>query len=468
MFLISHDILKILGEINSDEEKERRATELYNYQIREGALHSAVSAKMKKLFPETGDLYNIEEYNVHEKITNKKSKAYTKSPIRRLDKQSETDAYNKILDDFNFNDSMKLMDTYKNAHRYCGVGVIRNRKLFQDGSKYDSYDFWALAPHEFVVHRDATGKIYAWSLPMGKEGDWDVWVIWSELSHFKIKTKTYTGFEIIPIDGNPDNVNPYMTIPFVMVPLDASGRYPMSSSLPRQTVNINASLSVYATAADMQIGQMVIKHPKKQTINSVSHGLFRSITLPQEDGQDKKETEIDYINPDSDLPGMKEAIHARMMLIFDQNGINGSSSIKAGETFSSGFDRLLANADVQDIIEDNQGLYVRVENEIYKIIKAMNDRDNSYIFTSPKLKITFVKPKILSSDSEKLTNLKMKKELGLWEDYELLMEADPNLTEEEAKAKAARLKPQAENKDENGDSKGSDIQGDQAKASGVA
>jgi hypothetical protein len=471
ILLPSYDIPKILKDLNSDAEKKRRSDEYYNAHIREGGLHEAVKCKMKELFPETGSLYNIEEYNIHEKIANKKSKAYVRPPVRKLDKDTETAALNKIYDDFNFNDCMKLMDLYKNSHRYCGVGVIRNRSFLTDGSKVDKYDFWALAPHEFVVHRDNTGMIYAWSIPLGKQGDADVWVIWSASSHIKIRTENYESFEIIPIDGNDGNINPYGVIPFVMVPLDASGKYPIPSSLPRQTVNLNASLSVYATAADMQIGQMVIKHPKEAAINSVSHGLFRAIKLPQgKENQGQAGTDVDYINPESDLSGMKDAIISRMMLVFDQNGINGTSAIKPGESFPSGFDRLLANADVQDIIEDNQDLYVRVENEVYKIIKAMNDRDNSYLFNSEKLSITFAKPKILSSDSEKLDNLAKKKALGLWEDYELLMEADPNLTEEQAKEKALRLKENQstnQNKEQNVQQKGN-LEGDPAQTSGMA
>ena len=70
----------------------------------------------------------------------------------------------------------------------------------------------------------------------------------------------------------------------------------------------------------------------------------------------------------------------------------------------------------------------------------MNLNDNVFTFKSEKLKVRFARPKILSSDSEKLDNLAKKKALGLFEDYELIMEIDPNLSEDEAKEKAARLK----------------------------
>lgn len=437
MILYPADIQKILGEINSDSEVLRRKQELFNKEIYDGGLKKAVKARMMELFPKTGHLYTIFNYNLHKKITNKKSKAYKRPPSRKLSKDTETDAYKKILTDFNFDDAMKLMDLYKNRHQYCGLGIIRNRKMLGGGKKKDIYSFWALAPYEFCVHRDPNDEIYAWSLPAGRDKEFSYWTIWSAGTHIKVKTKDYKDFEIVPNLGNPNNVNPYGVIPFIYVPIDASGFYPETAPLPEQTVELNTSISIYLTAANMQIGQRVIEHPKKQIIEDISHGLMTAISLPQEDGSDKKPTKISYLTPTSDLAGQKEAIQTALTMIFDENDVNGNSALKNGESFTSGFDRLLANADVQEVIEDNQDLYSRCENEAYKIILAMNKRDQTYLFTSEMLKLTYLKPKILSSDTEKLNNLEKKKNIGLWEEWELLQEKDPNLTDEEAKAIAS-------------------------------
>lgn len=440
MLLSNSDILDILAEINSSEEIERRRESLKSYEIFEGRLHEYVLDGIKKLYPKTWADYNIADYNLHKKIIEKKSKSYIKPPNRKLDQEAETDKYKAILSDFSFDDTMKIVDQYKNQYRYCGLGVLRNRYFDNSGAYEDVYQFSALAPHEFVVHRDSEKNIYAWSVPKGKDSSGDVWTIWTNESQVKISTKDYKSFLLIEIDGNQDNINPFGVIPYIYVPVDVSGKYPLPLSLPRQTVEVNKNLSVYLTSGNMQVGQLVISHPVEQKIAEVSTGITVAMNLPQSSKEKHAPTTASYISPNPNLDGHKDSVLTYMTMILDEHGMNSNSSINSGEKFTSGFDRLIANADVQDIIEDNQGMYRRVENETYKIIKAMNDVDGSYTFKSKSLTITYALPKILTSDSEKLDNLMKKKELGLWEEWELIQEADPNLTEEEAKAKVERLK----------------------------
>jgi hypothetical protein len=432
MVLDNNSVLKILDEINSDAERGRRKEEIQNAEIYDGKLNEYVTAKLKAMFPKTWESYNVADYNIHKKITDKKAKSYIRPPIRRLDKESETDLYNQILDEGNFNDAMKLLDIYKNRHKYAALGVIRDRVIVNEVAK-DHYSFWALAPYEFNVHRDYNGEIYAWSIPTGKSDDYFYWTLWTNESHLKLRTKDYESFEIIPIEGNEGMINPYGVVPFIYVPYDMAGAYPVTSSLPRQAIELNTNLSVYLTSGNMQIGQLVLKYPKSDKIEWITHGLMTAINLPQSEKPDRPSTEASYISPNPNLEGHKDSILTYMMMILDEHGMNANGALKGGERFSSGFERLLSSADVQDIIDSNQDVFVRAENSVYNIIKMMNLRDGAYTFVSEKLKVKFARPKILTSDSEKLENLKKKKELGLWEDWELLLEADPNLTEEEAK-----------------------------------
>ena len=471
MLLSNSDISLILKEISSREDVHRRLESFKSYEIYEGRLHEYVREELKLLYPKTWRDYNVADYNIHKKIIDKKSKSYIRPPIRKLDRQEESDKFNSILEEFNFNDVMKVLDQYKNQYRYCGLGVIRDRIGAPDGTYKDKYQFWALAPHEFCVHRDAEENIYAWSIPKGKAEAGDIWVIWTDMSQVKIMTKDYESFVVLEIKDNPDNINPYGILPFIYVPMDVSGKYPLPLSLPRQTVEVNKNLSVYLTSGNMQVGQLVISHPMEQKISEVSTGIMVAMNLPQSSKDKHAPTTADYISPNPNLEGHKDSVLTYMMMILDEHGMNGSSSIKGGEKFTSGFDRLIANADVQDIIEDNQGMYRRVENENYKIIKAMSDTDGNYIFKSEKLSIKYALPKILTSDSEKLDNLKKKKDLGLWEDWELVLESDPNLTEEEAKEKVERLKASKmanENVVPNVDQERPSIQEPNAQASSMA
>jgi hypothetical protein len=125
-----------------------------------------------------------------------------------------------------------------------------------------------------------------------------------------------------------------------------------------------------------------------------------------------------------------------MGAILDEQGINSNQVINPNQTFTSGFDRLLSSADVQDIIEDNQGFYTKIEDRVYQIVKAIHKnfikRD---LFKSQTLLVSFKKPKVLVSDSEKLQNIKTMDELNVLYPWEKYMLIDPNMSEEEAKAK---------------------------------
>lgn len=440
MILGTREIMVMLKEINSTEEIERRANEFKNYQVYEGKLRKFVKASVQEKYPRTHKDYTVASYNLLKKITNKKAKAYKKAPSRKLDKDTETKSYADLIKKAKLNQAMKLVDRYHNQHRYCAIGVIRDREVLSENKVKDSFSFWALAPHEFVVHRDLNGNIYGWSIPTGRDKDYNYWTMWTKESHIKIKTKNYTSFEIVPHVNNPNFINPYGIIPFIYVPADSSGVYPETSTLVEDSIEVNTNLSVYLTSGNMQIGQLVIKHPSGQTIENVTMGLRTALDLPQHgDGQTK--TEAEYIAPSPNLEGHKNSILLFMQLILDENGLtNAKVGAAEGETFTSGFDRLISNADVQDIIEENQGIYVEVENDIYQIIKAMHLKDNMHTFTAESLNTVFTIPEIMLADSEKLDNLGKKKSLGLWFLWELILEANPNLTIDEAKEKATELK----------------------------
>jgi hypothetical protein len=127
-------------------------------------------------------------------------------------------------------------------------------------------------------------------------------------------------------------------------------------------------------------------------------------------------------------------------MILDEQGINSNQVVNPNEKFTSGLDRLLSSADVQNIIEDNQEKYLTLEHEVFEIVKQCNLVLGGYKYQSDELSVTFLKPKMLISDSEKLENLKKKKELGIFEDWELLQDYNPNLSEEDAKARVEKLK----------------------------
>ena len=60
-------------------------------------------------------------------------------------------------------------------------------------------------------------------------------------------------------------------------------------------------------------------------------------------------------------------------------------------------------------------------------------------FSSDVLTVIYEKPKVLVTDSERLNNIEKLIKLGCIEDWEKLTILNPNLSEDEAKAKLARI-----------------------------
>lgn len=461
--LVENQIERILGEIELPENISRKKDAYSSYQVYEGNLRYFVSERLKEMYPKTHEMFQVSDYSALKKIVDKKSKAYKEAPVRKLETDEETKLYQDLVKKFSLNEAMKGIDYLFNQHKYSLLAVFFERSPDVFGKMQEIFKFIPLAPYEFDVILSEMGELEAVVLSYpdeevvsGPETDGvntiiagatqdkgrekKLYAVWTAKNHWLYHgTKNSDGkwqFYPAPNEKNPNNINPYGVLPFVYLPIDFSSDYPIASPLAYQTIELNAEMSTYYTSGSMQIGTLVLKYPSSQAIESVANGLFTGMKLPQSENPDAPPTEADYIAPSPNMSGHREAILTHMSAILDEQGINSNQLIKPDENFASGFDRLLASADVQDIIEDNQGFYKKVEEKVYQIVamiyKNFIKRD---IFKSETVQIVYRKPKVLISDTEKLNNLKQMDELGLLLPWEKFMIFDPNLSEDEAKAK---------------------------------
>lgn len=455
---------KLITEIEGEENQTRKRNCYKSYQIREGLLYLYVKARLKEMFPKTWEQYTTADYSILKKIIEKKAKAYRDTPVRKLDgPEKDTEEYQKLLKDSNFNSQMKEFDMIFNEHKYGAMAIFPNEPVIEGLEKKNTFKFIPLAPYEYDVVKDKDGKsiCFALSYPSlditrgasdgynqvigesgnSDEGDKRIYVMWTEKEH-KVFSVTGKGKDSKVnqevIEGNLDGVNPYGVLPIVDLPKKYDRNYPLPNPLPNQTVELNALFSIYLQSGSMQVGQLILKYPSDQAMETVHQGIFTGMKLPQSKNPDDSPTSAEYISPAPDLAGHKDSILTFASMILDEQGINSNSVINPNEKFTSGLDRLLNSADVQSIIEENQNKYVDIENEIFAIVKKIQENNGGYRYSSNSLNIRYLKPKMLISDSENLENLKKKKELGIFEDWELLQDYNPNLSEQEAKDKIAK------------------------------
>lgn len=456
-------IRKLVLEIELQQNVERKKRTWISNQIRDGRLYDYVQNRLKVMYPKNWMMYSVAEYSIAKKIIDKKSRAYKRPPLRRVSgDQNATTAYQELLKKYRFNAAMKTFDAIYNEHKYSLLACLMDT----DSAGNPFHKFFALAPWEFdaVFDKDGNLKIVILSNPgqtvkesgngdaynaiTAESGDADeginrrVYVIWTDKQHMelivtgKLGDINSTRIEIRPLGPNESGVNPYGVLPFVYAPMTMDTNYPLPSPLPSQTVELNALMSVYLTSANQQVGVFVLKYPSDQPINMVAGSMYTAVQLPQSKNPEDARTEADFISPNPDLAGHKDAVLTYATAILDEHGLTTSAVTGNNQTFTSALDRIIANADVQDAIEENQEMYSEVERKAYSIISAQLKSVGSNIqLPANDLVIVYPKPKVLVSDSEILENMKKMKELGIFHDWELLQVFDPNLDETQSKDK---------------------------------
>jgi hypothetical protein len=455
-----NDIQRVIGEINSNENLERKKREYKAELIYDGLQYNYVVEKLKAMYPVTYQLYTVSNYNILKKIVKKLSKAYKEQPRRRLTTDVQTETYETYLDIGNFATATRECEIIYNKHRYGLLGVYFD--VDQNGLQVPT--FMALPPYQYDVVKDDFGNLECvimsyqpseiQQLEDGdlkdqliasvahEEGvDQRVYSFWTESQHVIIKAIKRSGdsdtrLEFVPIPENPNNVNPYGVMNFVEFPRIGSN-YPRRNTLADNSVELNTLLSVYYTSANMQIGQLIMKYPADKKITTMAHGLMNVINLPQSTDPNDPPTDANYISPSPNLSGHKEAIVVMMNAILDEYGINTNGVVNSSQNFTSGLDRLLSSSDVQDYIEETQQVFHEVEQAVFKMLNAVNKNS-----LGDSLQVTYSKPKVLITDTEKLNNIKLAYELGVIEEHEKLIIYDPNLTDDEAKTKLERIKSQ--------------------------
>jgi hypothetical protein len=458
-------VMQIVKEIESEENQRRKRIAYDSEQIKTGKLKEYVEARVKQMYPKTWQMYTVTDYSVLNKIVNKKSKAYNEPPIRKVyGDEAASEIYQNIVSKYGLNQAMKELDTQFNQHKHGLIACFMDRMAGPSARPNIFWKFYSLAPYEYDVIKDDDGQVkvvvlsYPSSYSLISNGDSynsliaeagkadevyreRFYSFWTDSEHIMVRvkgsgrSKDKLTIEFMPPTPEANGTNPYGVLPFVYVPMDYDKNYPNPSPLPMQTVEFNALMSVYLTSANMQVGVLKITRPEKQKLTISSHSLYTAIEAPQSSRPEDKPTDVQFISPQPNMTGHKEAIATYLNSILDEQGISGSQLINPNQEFSSGFDRLLSQSDVQQIIEENQQLYSKVEGKIYEIIAYQLASIGQATLPLEGFQVIYRKPKVMISDKEKLENLRTMKDLGLWPDYELVQMYDPNLSEDEAKDK---------------------------------
>jgi hypothetical protein len=470
----SDHIKRIVEEIESEQNRRRKRNAWVLNQCLEGNQREYVVKRLAQLYPDTYSKFSVGDINISKKIDLKLSKAYKNPPIRKCYTDKQTEELNDIYSKYHFDRAFKEADSIFNLHKYVALWLTWQNPDVAKGIEEGHYILHALKPYEYDLIRDqVTGEPIVFiqshadteitrlagrsdgieqtisESQSDRAAQTRIYYLWNAKQYVEVVVKKAFGhgntdkeqINVNYIDRKPNLLG---RLPISYLQADSSVDYPVSSNLAEQSTDWNIGLSNLKTSSSAQgHGQLVITHPEGQKYKSVHMGMHTAITLPQSKKPDAPPTDAKYISANPDLQGQLDVLKFDLMNILDDYGIKAKSALTGGvEQFSSGFDRLLSEADVQDEIEDNQSLYSKtLEQGTFKIAAAYEEAMSNFIFRGvDELEVTFEKPKVLISDKETLENLDKREQLGLLLPHEKHLIINPNLTEEQAKEREEEIR----------------------------
>ena len=451
-------VMELIGEIESSQNREFREEEIKACEIYSGMLKEHVEDRIKQLYPKTWSSFSIANVNLCKRIISKLSMSYKQNPIRELAGDAESEDYSQLMKDADASQAWQQFDIYYNLHRYAAMWF----SFVEDENEEQRIVLRPLAPFQFsrVVNSVGDTKVFIVNFPSRElylthdtdgmrsniqDSQQDTgckrFALWSKDQHvvvkyFEANDKTKTcRIEYEEIEGNPDNTNPLGMIPAAFAQQGDNAALPIQNPLSDQVVEFNQQYSVMLTGVSLQtFGHLVLKHPEDQKMpDEIYNSLFTYSRLPQKEGE--APTELDYLNPSPNLSSGSEILKDYCNHIVAEHLGDGSQGIAGSESFKSGLDRMIAQADVSNIIESNQQVYAQAENTLYQIVKAFYEASNDMRFKSDSITVKYHKAKPIQSEKEILENIDTKIRLGLIERYEAIMALDPNMSEASAKEK---------------------------------
>lgn len=457
------DVRDIINEINTSQVKRRREDEIKAFEVYSGDLSFHVKKRLKELYPQTHASFSISDLNISRKIVDKQSKSYKQNPLRELDNTRETEAYSSYMKEMDAQAAWQWFDIYYNLHRHACMWF--NYIAMEDGSR--RLVLRPLNPSQFFRITDDIGdtKVFIVNFPdytLYESDDSDGfssniqdsqqdsvtyrrYAIWTKEQHIVVMYD-HKKDKIVrqQIKGNEESVNDLGIIPAAFAQQGDNSALPIRNPLTNQAIEFNQQYAVMLTSCSLQsFGHLVLSHPEDQEQPSeIYNSLFTYSTLPQKLGDTP--TTLDYLNPQPDLNAQLQVLQNYGHQIITEHLGDGAQTVNGSDNFTSGLDRMIAMSDVSNLIESNQQIYVKAENQLFDVIKAYAEVSGEFRFSSEDITIKYPKAKPIQSEAEILDNIKKKLDLGLIEKYEAIIMLDPNMTAEQAREKLARVQEEKE------------------------
>lgn len=443
----------------TNDDNHRRKINNNLYELYEGAIRKHAMKRINKEFTDPKNQselsHRILEVDLVKRIVNKLSKAYSKSPNRKIiGMESDQELYDWYVETMDLNNAMKRADKAFNNYKEFLIYPYFSERLQLPSLKIiDPFKYIAVSEDKDDDSVATTYAVLAGVLPNGKEKLYcaDNERFWVQDSDGEILTDELDKL------GNSDGVNIYGKVPYIygknstasVMPYPDESMEGIATLIPLLCADINFSVKYMAFSIVYGINM------KAETFNR-SPAAF--ISLVKEDINDETKPELGQLKPEIDIAQVFDSIMNQLDLWLNMRGITGS--IVKSKDISSGISKMIDEADVTDQISNNQVEYIKAEKQIFEFIKVAHDIWKEQNIEIPRgsfsadceLLIEFERSEPIRSRSDIVKEVAEEKAAGLTSTKRAVKRINPNLPDEEideileeiAEDKAPSVKPVVE------------------------
>lgn len=270
------------------------------------------------------------------------------------------------------------------------------------------------------------------------------YIWWSDKYHF---TTDETGNIVSESTENPIGIKP-----FVNYSIDQDNAFwaQGGDDLVSAGIKINAQISHINFIGTLQ-GYGQFYYRGKTPPQNMAVGPNKGIVLQYEEGDPVPEIGFTSANPQlADLMAITEMQIAMCLTTNNLTTSGVSTSLGQGTTFPSGISLLIDKSESVEDVKDQEQAFIDAEPVMWDVINKwlllygsegslQEDLIGLSMPEGSEVVVNFNHPQVITTEAEKLANIKLRKELGLNTDAELIKFDQPNLTDEEAEEKLEKI-----------------------------
>ena len=458
----------IIDEINTEENKQRKAESLKQYEIFNDRMHKYVVDYLKMQFSAqtVREMPVISSINLPKRIVTQEASVYKNEPSRTFttENKAEIDQLNVIYEEMAFDAKMlKANQVYKLQNQACLMIIPKNGKLIartlyahqydvvtkeNDPESAEAYIISTFDKSLYLQKDNSAGNPSGYrpttfdqgadrvNQKIGDQDDWksdaQKYIVWTEDYHFVMDAAgNILGEEIAsPLAGSGK-------MPFIDIAADKDFEYFVRSgdSLTDFGVQYCGALSDLGNIVKLQsYSQAWMSGEKSLMPQQIVVGPNSILKLPI-DPDNKVETKFGFASPNSDLAGAANYVEMILSNFLTSRGIDPKVITGKGDAakYTSGIERFLALIEKFEASKADFALFQWVECQAFEIIKAWintligtDQLEPEYQITQisdeTELFINFAEPAMMQSRAEKVDAIQKEIELGLMSRVDGIME----------------------------------------------